>query len=295
MFEEHVRSQHNRGADVLWAMVACGNITKKPVEHEVPDIVEVFPKKRPRTVIDLSDEPIAVPLFTFNTMNWQPRDIVIATSREGKYIGTFNNMRQRHGKGKMQYTYGPFAGAEFVGEWANDRRHGSAVIEYPCGDVFRCSWVDDKCHGMSRRVKFDSRGEIEETFLCNYTNDVMDSLVTIHKQCGDWYSGGWKDGQREGMAVMYTEADKSTFHGTFKDDKKDGAGRLLFANGNYHRGEWRNDLKNGKGQCFENDTLYKGNWNSGMKHGSFTTVKNGDYVEVKYSRDVAVKTIEQKK
>eukprot|EP01034_Spumella_vulgaris_P023842 gene23842-30117_t len=280
MLEKHVRSQHKRGADVLWAMVTC--VEQKSPE---PEVVEVFPQKRPRTVVDLSDEPTFVCHFSAFPYNWQLRDIIIVTSHEGKYCGTFNEFKQRHGKGTMTYSVGPFAGGVFKGDWVNDKRQGPGKVDLSCvvdrkrvSTEFYCTWVDDKCHGPSRRVTYDDRlredghfqGMISELFLCNYTNGVMDEQVTLRLACGDTYSGVWRDGKKEGFGILYTEADKSTFHGSFKNDKKEGTGYLAFPNGDYHTGEWSNDMKNGKGECSQNGIVHcKGDWINGLKDGLF--------------------------
>eukprot|EP01034_Spumella_vulgaris_P016505 gene16505-21082_t len=98
----------------------------------------------------------------------------------------------------------------------------------------------------------------------------MEELVVIRKECGDAYSGGWKDDKKEGFGVMYTEADRSTFHGMFKNDKKEGTGYLTFPNGDYHTGEWSNDMKNGKGDSRANGIVHgKGIWINGLKDGLF--------------------------
>ena len=62
-----------------------------------------------------------------------------------------------------------------------------------------------------------------------------------------WYDGGWKDGKRNGEGVDYdVERTGGTYKGTFTNDKFNGQGTFITANGDEHTGEWVFNRLNGK-------------------------------------------------
>ena len=82
------------------------------------------------------------------------------------------------------------------------------------------------------------------------------------------------------------------YEGEIKDNKRDGYGKLILENGIYYIGQWKNDMKHGKGTLYkkddsliyegdfendkyngfgesieENGNIYIGQWKDGLKHG----------------------------
>ena len=54
-------------------------------------------------------------------------------------------------------------------------------------------------------------------------------------------------------------ADKESYSGEWKQDKKEGKGVKVWNNGDKYDGEWKNDLREGKGtHCFSNGDKYVG-------------------------------------
>jgi hypothetical protein len=64
--------------------------------------------------------------------------------------------------------------------------------------------------------------------------------------------------------------------GEFREGKRHGQGKCIFANKDIYEGEWKEDLFDGKGKySYWNPTLtqekqietYEGEWREGVKHG----------------------------
>ena len=59
------------------------------------------------------------------------------------------------------------------------------------------------------------------------------------------------------------------YDGEWKNDKRDGKGIMIFANGGKYEGEWKGDLMNGKGTYFfQNGDVFHGVWVYGKPEGN---------------------------
>ena len=61
---------------------------------------------------------------------------------------------------------------------------------------------------------------------------------TANSPNGDMYTGSWMAGKREGYGTFITAADHSIYMGEWKDDMKNGKG-LLQLNGESREGNWK--------------------------------------------------------
>ena len=79
------------------------------------------------------------------------------------------------------------------------------------------------------------------------------------------------------------------FEGKWENDKKNGIGRLEFAQGVYC-GELVEDKKVGKGRFFDKlkDEIYEGEWNQDKKNGEGTLVrrKTGEVIVGEFRNDM---------
>jgi hypothetical protein len=64
---------------------------------------------------------------------------------------------------------------------------------------------------------------------------------------GDVYDGDFKDDKKEGNGKM-TYANGDIYDGDFKDDKKEGKGKMTYANGDVYDGVFKDDKKEGNGK-----------------------------------------------
>ena len=56
--------------------------------------------------------------------------------------------------------------------------------------------------------------------------------------------------------------EKITYEGEWVNDKHEGYGKFIYANGEYYIGEWKNALKHGKGTMYysNKNIKYEGDW-----------------------------------
>ena len=57
------------------------------------------------------------------------------------------------------------------------------------------------------------------------------------------------------------------YNGIIIDGKKEGKGKLIYPDGSFYEGNFKNDLFNGKGIFVNNNWIYKGDFLNGKKHG----------------------------
>ena len=70
------------------------------------------------------------------------------------------------------------------------------------------------------------------------------------------------------------------YEGEIKDSKRDGYGKLIFENGIYYIGQWKNDMKHGKGTLYKKDNslIYEGDFENDKYNGfGKLNEENGDY------------------
>ena len=78
------------------------------------------------------------------------------------------------------------------------------------------------------------------------------------------YSGGWKNGKKDGSGILYEEGCPS-YEGEWKDDKRNGKGLEFDGDENLvFDGEWKDDKPNGNGKYYEKKKVkYEGEWKDG--------------------------------
>jgi len=78
------------------------------------------------------------------------------------------------------------------------------------------------------------------------------------------------------------------YEGEWKDNKKNGVGRIWWSNGDRYLGDWANDSKEGFGyMMWENGDSYEGNWRADLREGSDCkyTYANGGVFQGCYTND----------
>ncbi len=112
-------------------------------------------------------------------------------------------------------------GSVYEGTIVNAMRQGQGKMTYKNGDVYEGTFLEDKMYG---------------SFTVNYAN-------------GDSYIGPIVNNVREGYGtISYKYEDGyDIYEGQFASDKKNGKGKMTYADGNVYEGEFVNDLKSGNG------------------------------------------------
>lgn len=95
-------------------------------------------------------------------------------------------------------------------------------------------------------------------------------------RCGDHYSGGFKDGKRDGSGV-YTFAKGSvlSYEGEYRLGKREGRGLIRYRNGDRFEGGFKEGEKHGWGTYYKHIDGYReeshyGQYHMGLKFGRFT-------------------------
>ena len=74
------------------------------------------------------------------------------------------------------------------------------------------------------------------------------------------YKGEWKDDLRNGEGKM-TYADNSVYVGEWKDDLRNGVGKMTYADNSVYVGYWKDDQRKGKGKMtYTNGDVYEDVW-----------------------------------
>ena len=104
-------------------------------------------------------------------------------------------------------------------------------------------------------------------------------LVKVH---GIW----WKDDKRNGRGKV-TCANGDVYEGEYKDNKKHGHGKYTWPDANVYEGEWRGNKRNGRGKYrWTNGSVYEGEWKAGHINGFGEKIyANGDVYKGEWKED----------
>ena len=82
-------------------------------------------------------------------------------------------------------------------------------------------------------------------------------------------------------------ANYDQYEGMFNSNKKEGYGEYLFNIGCIFKGNWKNDMFEGKGEFIDpNNYRYEGNFDKGRKHGyGILIYANGDEYRGEFRND----------
>jgi hypothetical protein len=156
-----------------------------------------------------------------------------------KYEGDWKDDK-RTGKGKMTYVDNSI----YDGDWINDKRTGKGKMINADKSEYNGDWVDDKYNGKGKMIYVDK-----------YT-----------------YEGDWKDGKREGIGKYILSTSEKEY--IYTHQKCSGSGSRRKCTNQYdtknvlreiiYEGEWKNNMKDGKGKLTDNlksnPVNREGNW-----------------------------------
>ena len=80
-------------------------------------------------------------------------------------------------------------------------------------------------------------------------------------------SNSWNLSSINRHSSKYEIPNQTQFIGDIIDGKKQGKGKLIFPDGSYYEGNFKDDLFNGTGILVKDNSIYKGNFLNGKKHG----------------------------
>jgi len=195
-----------------------------------------------------------------------------------KYQGEWKNGK-KHGQG----TFISPNGNKYVGQWKNGKKHAQGTFTYASGSKYQGDFKDDKKHGKgtftwkngAKRVGEFRKGKLwnvteydkNENILRKWVNGVKvvekkkEKHLFLRKENGKlyWFESGYEDNDGEYVGSI----DKNKI--------PNGAGTLIFSDGNKYEGEWKDGEINGRGTyTYYDGNQYIGEFKKWKKHGQGT-------------------------
>lgn len=162
------------------------------------------------------------------------------------YEGPYNSKGEKHGEGTMTWSNGDV----YKGHFVNDRRSGHGVLTFVGSDVQQDSgeyvgdWSNDKMHGSGTR-----RYPNGDVYVGNYVEGKRQGEGRFYFANGDLYFGEWENNQMHGPGLYYFSSGVR-FEGTFLYNKRNGKGKTQNENGSIDIFQYINDERVGQGVRF---------------------------------------------
>ena len=178
------------------------------------------------------------------------------------YEGEKDEEERFEGKGKAVFVDDNV----YEGEFHLGMMHGKGVYNFTDGVVYSGSFVYNKITGTGSYKWPDSSsysGEVKEGLRHGKGTFVSPNQVTT-------YEGGWVHGKRNGFGTIYYNDEKTVYYkGQWVENQRSGTGLVVYPSGNTYDGEWKDNVKNGKGEMFwvEVNEKYTGDWKDDKQEG----------------------------
>ncbi len=189
----------------------------------------------------------------------------VVTGCNDVYDGNWKDGK-RHGKGQMIYANGD----KYDGDWINDKRKGKGQMIYANGDAYDGEWNRDGKEGKGEQ-RYQNGDEYKGQF---YQNLIHGKGTTKFARTGDQYEGDFRMGKKNGKG-KYTFYQGHFYDGDWKENKIEGYGLYAYSKRhNYNRGDiyqgyFKNNQRNGEGRMeFATGAIYDGQWRMNMMHGN---------------------------
>jgi len=172
------------------------------------------------------------------------------------YAGEFNDDK-KHGKG-IEY----IDGAEFKGNFKNGNKTGIFTISRN-GTERIVEFLDDKPKLDKCKIVFADGTQWEGPLNTKYEPDGEGKTTTAE---GFSRPEIRTSGVIEGEQII-PFGDGTEYKGEFKNNKKNGYGKISFKDGSRYSGMWSDDSFNGYGELISKDFSYYGVWEKGQRNG----------------------------
>ena len=137
-------------------------------------------------------------------------------------------------------------------------KHGAGQLIMPNGEIYKGSFKNDIRHGPGI-CKFNNgaiyKGEWRDGhpqgtgMLFSPPGELIE---TRFEEGSDGKSGTtWKIGDNTQVKILFTNGEY--YEGNFKNNCRNGQGIHYYSNGDYYDGEWQNDRRIGRGRVFQKD------------------------------------------
>ena len=152
-------------------------------------------------------------------------------------------------------------------------------IKFPSGEIYKGNWdsTNNKRKGFGLSISSDGN----TLFKGNWENDKIGDFGLFLEKNGNYYLGQIKEGKFEGNGELNIEG-ISKYKGEFKNDLPEGKGTFEdFENYYKYEGEWNMGKKSGRGILeFSDGTKYEGDFKNDLYDGNgIITFNNGNIYE----------------
>jgi len=163
---------------------------------------------------------------------------------------------------------------------------GQSRTDVPCTSIYEVSGVRKKketatIYYRGGEAKYQGEVRIQSSGGSNAISRFVGPERAVPEGLGEMkignssrYMGDWVDGFREGCGIQVTQGKfPSLYHGTWKQDKMTGWGKMIYSTGAEYRGEFVNGLYHGKGVLTWHDGItYSGMFLYGWQDGPGTII-----------------------
>ena len=196
-----------------------------------------------------------------------------------RYEGELNGRGQMHGYGELKVRYTGEGGEIYKGNFENGLAHGLGKYKYKNDWEYTGEFKDGKRHGHGNLVMNNGSYYVGE-----FMNNDKEGSGKQYRQKDDIeYDGFFKKGMFHGHG-KYESKQLGNFEGEFTRHKFHGAGKMIYADKSKFDGHWVEDKKSIGWFIDANGDSYIGDWKNNMKHGKGKIFfANGDKYEGDFS------------
>lgn len=238
-------------------------------EDEEPELDELLATEEPHQVEDFS-----------NAFKGDPFDLLSPPVRKVlSELPPFvypKNVKGTKAHGPIKLSNGSC----YIGEWHKGARFGKGVLFNIDGSYHEGYWKNGILHYKGRVIY--SSGDYYDGDLVNGVREGAGKLVSLETKSS--YEGSWKEDKQHGEGTEHFLENNSTYTGHFALGVKEGYGEFQWSDGSKYTGEFKNNKLDGVGHYIWSDKReYDGDWKENQMHGKgkFTwpdgRVYEGDY------------------
>ena len=186
-----------------------------------------------------------------------------------------------HGKGKETRN----DGSTYDGDWSGGIPNGKGIQILSNGSTYEGDWVNGKFNGFGTYIEKDKF--IQEG---NWTNNFPNGKSKVTFFDGYSYDGdfimGVKDGSGTEILPEGNENMEYEYIGQFKNNLRNGKGKMTYYDGLIYEGDWVNNTWHGQGTIVDKELeiTFVGNFVNGEKDGNgIEYYNNGNKLEGYYN------------
>lgn len=127
------------------------------------------------------------------------------------------------------------------GIFVNSHLNGTGTYEDKF-TKYQGEFVNDQFNGYGTLVN----KQLNKTYIGNFNNNTLNGKGTLHYSNNNVYEGNFTNNLRNGDGIYYDMKGNYRIEATWKNDKKEGCGSIIYNDGNSFKCTWKNDKLNSK-------------------------------------------------